>query len=197
MQRRFASRALATPTLRNSFVPAVGITLLWGCAPTTTSVRFYCEAKPPAPEGQQVGGDVKNDPDTHPDFQPKANTSAIGEAEMDMVKKDILDSIRDDEVVLFMKGLPDAPVCGFSKVIVDILDQLGLEYTSFDVLAHPVVRSYVKEVSGWPTIPQVFIKGEFAGGADVIQDMAADGSLQMMLENKKISHRPGKIPRRT
>lgn len=110
-----------------------------------------------------------------------------------MIKKDINDTIREEDVVVFIKGVPEAPMCAFSKRMIDVLEALGVEYTSFDVLAHPVVRTYVKEVSEWPTIPQLFLKGEFAGGVDIILKMAEQGDLQMLLDQKGIKHRDQKI----
>lgn len=138
------------------------------------------------------GGDVTSDPDTHPDFQPRiVSSSSVDPSydEIEGIKKDIRETIAADDVVIFMKGLPEAPVCGFSKKLVDVLEALGLEYTSFDVLAHPVVRTYVKELSDWPTIPQLFVKGEFVGGVDICLKMAESGDLQLLLDRHKIKHR--------
>lgn len=141
-----------------------------------------------------VGGDVDASAGTHPDFQPKAAESTKeNPEEIEAIKKDIRDTIRDEPVVVFIKGLPEAPVCGFSKTVVEILDALGVEYTSFDVLAHPIVRSYVKEVSNWPTLPQLFVKGQFVGGSEIVVEMADNGQLQLLLEKHKIAHRPGKV----
>nr|CCC92713.1 unnamed protein product [Trypanosoma congolense IL3000] len=106
-----------------------------------------------------------------------------------MVKKDIDDTIKSEDVVTFIKGLPEAPMCAFSKRMIDVLDALGLEYTSFDVLAHPVVRTHVKEVSEWPTIPQLFIKGEFVGGLDIVTKMLESGDLKHLLQSKGITYR--------
>ena len=145
-----------------------------------------------APSGGQIGkgGPVEDGPDTHPDFQSKpVQSSAEDEEEIAAIKKDILDTIKEEPLVLFIKGSPEAPVCGFSKRVVDLLDALGVEYTSFDVLAHPTVRSYVKEVSNWPTIPQLFIKGEFFGGQDIIFEQAKEGLLQKALHKAGIEHR--------
>lgn len=142
--------------------------------------------------GSPVGGDVVRDADTHPDFQPRIVSSSTVESsidEIESIKKDIRETIRDEEVVLFMKGLPEAPVCSFSKKLVDVLEALGLEYTSFDVLAHPVVRTYVKELSDWPTIPQLWVKGEFLGGIDICLKMAESGDLQATLDKHGIKHR--------
>jgi monothiol glutaredoxin len=167
---------------------------------TTASVRAFCatplcrvaanEGKGPVPP---VGGDVDDLEETHPDFQPRMISTDLAEDEIAAIKKDIADTIRDEEIVVFIKGVPEAPMCAFSKKMVDVMEALGVEYTSFDVLAHPVVRSYVKEVSEWPTIPQVFIKGEFAGGVDIILKMAESGDLQMLLDEKGIKHRETKL----
>jgi monothiol glutaredoxin len=147
--------------------------------------------------GPAKGGAVDASPDTHPDFQPRTPVLSPADAaaadEVEIIKKDIRDTIKTEDIVLFMKGLPEAPVCGFSKKLVDVLEVLGVEYTSFDVLAHPVVRIYVKELSDWPTIPQLFIKGEFVGGVDVCLKLAEDGDLQMLLDKHGLVHR-GKLP---
>ncbi|CAG9567074.1 glutaredoxin-like protein [Leishmania major strain Friedlin] len=149
---------------------------------------------PAAPTKQAppaMGGDTDAE-ETHPDFQPRMVSSDLAQDEIAMIKKDIDDTIRDEDVVVFIKGVPEAPMCAFSKRMIDVMEALGVEYTSFDVLAHPVVRSYVKEVSEWPTIPQLFVKGEFAGGVDIILKMAESGDLQMLLDQKSIKHRDTK-----
>ncbi|KPA73152.1 putative mitochondrial monothiol glutaredoxin [Leptomonas pyrrhocoris] len=140
-----------------------------------------------------MGGDVDDVEETHPDFQPRIVSTDLADDEVAAIKKDIADTIREEDIVVFIKGVPEAPMCAFSKKMVDVMEALGVEYTSFDVLAHPVVRSYVKEVSEWPTIPQVFIKGEFAGGVDIILKMAESGDLQLLLDAKGIKHRETKL----
>ncbi|CCW64223.1 unnamed protein product [Phytomonas sp. EM1] len=136
-----------------------------------------------------LGGEIDDGEETHPDFQPRAVISNISKEEIDMIKKDVDDTIKEEDIVVFIKGVPEAPVCTFSKRMIDVLEALGVEYTSFDVLVHPVLRAYVKEISEWPTIPQLFIKGEFAGGVDIILKMAEQGDLQMLLDQKGIKHR--------
>ena len=154
-----------------------------------SSLRFSSTAGKDIPKG----GDVQAD-DTHPDFQPKLKLENFDPAEVEAIKADIRETIKADEVVIFMKGVPEAPVCGFSKRLVDICDALGLEYTSFDCLAHPIVRSYVKELSDWPTIPQMWVKGEFVGGVDIIYKMGQAGQLQKLLNDKGIKHRDFTFP---
>lgn len=163
------------------------------------TTRSFCSSNPvwlaPAAPTKDappaMGGDTDAE-ETHPDFQPRMVSSDLAQDEIAMIKKDIDDTIRDEDIVVFIKGVPEAPMCAFSKRMIDVMEALGVEYTSFDVLAHPVVRSYVKEVSEWPTIPQVFVKGEFAGGVDIVLKMAESGDLQMLLDQKGIKHRDAK-----
>ena len=89
-----------------------------------------------------------------------------------------------DDVVLFMKGHPRAPQCGFSAQVVQILDQLIPEYSSVDVLSDPEVRQGIKEFSSWPTIPQLYVRGEFVGGCDIITEMFQSGELKTTLEKQ-------------
>ena len=96
-------------------------------------------------------------------------------------KNKIADLIKSDDVVLFMKGTRDAPRCGFSVAVVEILDELVPAYRTVDVLADPEIREGIKEFSDWPTIPQLYVKGEFLGGADVAKEMFASGELQRMI----------------
>lgn len=105
------------------------------------------------------------------------------------IMKDMRDTIADEKVVLFMKGTPESPVCGFSKRVADIMDAIQVEYTAFNVLAHPTVRTGVKEISGWPTIPQLFVCGEFIGGCDILMEMSKNGQLYDLLDLKEIKHK--------
>jgi monothiol glutaredoxin len=90
--------------------------------------------------------------------------------------------IESDRVVLFMKGEPHRPQCGFSAQLVQILDSLLPQYTTCDVLADPEVRQGIKEYSAWPTIPQLYVGGEFVGGCDIVTEMYQSGELQGALE---------------
>ncbi len=100
-------------------------------------------------------------------------------------ESDIQDQVRQlvnsSDVLLFMKGTRDAPECGFSASLVRILDALLPEYATFNVLADPGLRQGVKEFSSWPTIPQLYVKGEFVGGCDIVQEMSASGELEGVL----------------
>lgn len=90
-------------------------------------------------------------------------------------------AIQSNEVLLFMKGSRSAPACGFSARTVEVLDSLLTEYATVDVLAHPEVREAIKEYSSWPTIPQLYVRGKFIGGADIVGQMFEDGSLEQAL----------------
>src|SRR5881398_2563378 len=89
--------------------------------------------------------------------------------------------VKTNKVVLFMKGSPLFPQCGFSSRAVAILNHLGAEYETVDVLQDPEIRADIKEYSDWPTIPQLYIKGEFVGGSDIMMEMFESGELQELL----------------
>ena len=100
----------------------------------------------------------------------------------DRIKQDIA----DNTVVLFMKGTPVFPQCGFSARVVQILTQMGVKFKGVDVLADPAIRQGVKEFSSWPTIPQLYVKGEFVGGCDIISEMYENGELKQVLADKGV-----------
>jgi monothiol glutaredoxin len=90
--------------------------------------------------------------------------------------------VTENPVVLYMKGTPDAPMCGFSAAAVQILEACGVEeVATVNVLDDPEIRQGIKEFSSWPTIPQLYVKGEFVGGADIMREMFASGELQQVL----------------
>ena len=93
----------------------------------------------------------------------------------------IADLVKANDVVLFMKGTALFPQCGFSSRAVAILDRLGTPYETVDVLQDPEIRSGIKEYSEWPTIPQLYVKGEFVGGSDIMMEMFESGELQQLL----------------
>jgi monothiol glutaredoxin len=95
--------------------------------------------------------------------------------------------VKSNDVVLFMKGTPAFPQCGFSSQVVQILDFLGLDYKSVNVLADADIRNGIKEYSNWPTIPQLYVKGEFVGGCDIVREMFQAGELQSYLTEKGVA----------
>jgi monothiol glutaredoxin len=98
----------------------------------------------------------------------------------------ITNLINENEVCLFMKGTPDAPQCGFSMAVTNVLKHLNVKFKSVNVLEDENIRQGIKDYSDWPTIPQLYIKKEFVGGCDIIKEMFESGDLKKLLEDKKI-----------
>ncbi|MFN9928391.1 MAG: Grx4 family monothiol glutaredoxin [Phenylobacterium sp.] len=96
----------------------------------------------------------------------------------------IAKSLAEHDVVLFMKGEPEQPRCGFSAVTVQVLDHLGVEFVGVDVLQSEPLREGIKTYSDWPTIPQLYVKGEFVGGCDIVKEMFQSGELKTLLEDQ-------------
>ena len=102
------------------------------------------------------------------------------------IKNGIKKLIDTNDVCLFMKGVPDAPQCGFSMTISNILKHLNVNFKGVNVLDDQNLRQGIKEYSDWPTIPQLYIKGEFIGGCDIVKEMFENGELKSLLESKKL-----------
>ncbi|MCF4098766.1 Grx4 family monothiol glutaredoxin [Maritalea mediterranea] len=96
------------------------------------------------------------------------------------------EQVKNNDVFLFMKGTPDFPQCGFSGQVAQILNYLEVEYASANVLESNELREGIKQYSNWPTIPQLYVKGEFVGGCDIIREMAQEGELQQLFADKGI-----------
>ena len=101
---------------------------------------------------------------------------------MTNINEKIKDIINKNDVVLFMKGTPDMPQCGFSMTVTNILKQLKVKFNGIDVLADPEIRQGIKDFSNWPTVPQLYVKGEFIGGCDIAKEMYEKGELQKLLK---------------
>ena len=106
---------------------------------------------------------------------------------MSDINEFIDNAVKTNDVFLFMKGTPDFPQCGFSNQVVQILNYLGVDYKSANVLADPELREGIKAYTNWPTIPQLYVKGEFVGGADIAREMFQSGELQAQLAEKGIA----------
>jgi monothiol glutaredoxin len=102
------------------------------------------------------------------------------------IEQFIENEVKGNEVVLFMKGTPQFPMCGFSGQVVQILDHLGVAYKGLNVLESDDLRQGIKAYSNWPTIPQLYVKGEFVGGCDIIREMFQAGELQDLLKKKGV-----------
>ena len=108
-----------------------------------------------------------------------------------MADQNVLDRIKrevsDNDVVLFMKGTPVFPQCGFSAAVVQVLTHLGVPFKGIDVLTDPSLRQGIKDFSTWPTIPQLYVKSEFVGGCDIVREMFQSGELTELLSQKGIA----------
>jgi monothiol glutaredoxin len=103
------------------------------------------------------------------------------------IEQFIANEVKGNDVVLFMKGTPQAPMCGFSAQVIQILDHLGLAYKGLNVLESDDLRNGIKSFSNWPTIPQLYVKGEFVGGCDIVREMFQAGELQSLLKEKGVA----------
>ena len=99
-------------------------------------------------------------------------------------------AVKTNDVVLFMKGTPDQPMCGFSGRVVQMLDYLGAPYAGVNVLQSDVLRQGIKDYSDWPTIPQLYVKGEFVGGCDIITEMFQNGELKQLFADNGVTLEP-------
>ena len=103
------------------------------------------------------------------------------------IEQFINNEVKGNDVVLFMKGTPQFPMCGFSGQVVQILDHLGVSYKGVNVLESDDLREGIKSYSNWPTIPQLYVKGEVVGGCDIVREMFQAGELQGLLKDKGVS----------
>lgn len=100
----------------------------------------------------------------------------------------IKQDIDANDVVLYMKGTPVFPQCGFSAAVVQVLSHMGVKFKGVDVLADPGIRQGIKDFSSWPTIPQLYVKGEFIGGSDIVREMYESGELAQLFNDKGVAH---------
>ncbi|EEF44744.1 monothiol glutaredoxin-S15, mitochondrial [Ricinus communis] len=129
--------------------------------------------------GMRYSTTVPKDPDTHEDFQPNNKLENSGLSLKDVVEQDV----KDNPVMIYMKGVPDLPQCGFSALAVRVLKQYNTPLSARNILENPELKSAVKSFSNWPTFPQIFIKGEFIGGSDIIMDLHQSGELKQKLQD--------------
>lgn len=106
---------------------------------------------------------------------------------MDSIFENIKKEIENNDVVLFMKGTADFPQCGFSSMVVQVLSHLGVEFRDINVLEDNDLREGIKQYTNWPTIPQLYVKGEFIGGCDIVREMYENGELTEFLQDKGIT----------
>lgn len=101
---------------------------------------------------------------------------------MSNIKEQIQEDITKNKIMVYMKGTPEMPQCGFSKAVVDVMEILEVPFASKDVLADPELRDGIKQFTSWPTVPQVFIGGQFIGGCDIVRDLYSKGELEGMVK---------------
>ena len=105
------------------------------------------------------------------------------------IKDKINNIVKNNDVCLFMKGTPDVPQCGFSLAVSNVLKHLKVKFNGVNVLEDPEIRQGIKDYSDWPTIPQLYIKGEFIGGCDIVKEMFEKGELQKKFDNQNIEYK--------
>lgn len=124
-----------------------------------------------------------NDSNSHDDFKSVKKTVPTDKSE---VLKLIESQIKENDIMLYMKGTPSRPQCGFSSQVVRILNAVGADFSSVNILEYQAIREGVKEYSQWPTLPQLFVKGEFIGGCDIVTNMHTSGELETLLKKEKL-----------
>ena len=112
---------------------------------------------------------------------------AVPQKEANMSIEQFIDNeVKSNDVVLFMKGTPQFPQCGFSGQVVQILSHMGVKFKGVNVLEDPALRQGIKEFANWPTIPQLYVKGEFIGGCDIVREMYESGELEELMKTKSV-----------
>ncbi len=139
---------------------------------------FQCK-----PRVASIGVRFFSNNDSHDDFKPKKKNVPTG---MEDVLKLIDSQVKDNAVMLYMKGTPSQPQCGFSMQAVRILNAVGVDFSSVNVLEYPAIREGIKKYSDWPTIPQLYVKGDFVGGCDIMTSMFNEGQLEKLMKEKKV-----------
>ncbi|GLJ07960.1 hypothetical protein SUGI_0078370 [Cryptomeria japonica] len=122
---------------------------------------------------------IGEDSDTHSDFRSINKAPSDAPSARELVEKDV----KENPIMLYIKGVPDAPRCGFSKLAVSVLQQYGVSFSSRNILEDSELKEGIKAFSNWPTFPQIFIKGEFVGGSDIILNMHQSGELKEKLKD--------------
>lgn len=126
---------------------------------------------------------IRSFSESHDDFKPKKKVIEEG---MDDVVKLIDKQVKDNAVMLYMKGTPQQPQCGFSLQAVRILNALGVDFSAVNILEYPAIREGIKVYSDWPTLPQLYVAGEFVGGCDIMTTMYQEGQLEQLFKDKKL-----------
>ncbi|CAI5735200.1 unnamed protein product [Hyaloperonospora brassicae] len=173
--RRLVARAGRRGSPRTMFAAGAGQHI--ALAPVVAPSRLWFSS------ARSSSNDDDDDDNSHSDFQPQYHAAKSNDKDevLAMIEK----HVKTYPVMLYMKGTPSAPQCGFSMQVVRILHAQGVSFDSVNVLDHPEIRDGVKEFSQWPTIPQLYVNGEFVGGCDIITDMNKSGELAELLATFK------------
>jgi monothiol glutaredoxin len=122
-------------------------------------------------------------------LRPKGIISPQNRGAFDMTAHDTIDTtVKGNDVVLFMKGTKGAPQCGFSSRVAGVLNFMGVDFTDVNVLENDDIRQGIKDFSDWPTIPQLYVKGEFIGGCDIVTEMTLSGELDKLFDDKGVNY---------
>ncbi|CAN8259207.1 unnamed protein product [Cochlearia groenlandica] len=135
---------------------------------------------------------VPGDSDTHDDFKP---TTKSPSGSTDSLKDIVENDVKENPVMIYMKGVPEYPQCGFSSLAVRVLQQYNVPIGSRNILEDQEIKNAVKSFSHWPTFPQIFIKGEFIGGSDIILNMHKEGELEEKLKDVSVNQKSQETPR--
>ncbi|KAJ3678295.1 hypothetical protein LUZ60_002098 [Juncus effusus] len=179
MLRRLVSNSASLAAAAVRLQEKTAFTALNGQGGITTSFKQLMRYSSDASNSDPFANRVNADSATHEDFQPTVKTSHI--TLEDIVRQDV----KDNPIMIYMKGLPDAPRCGFSALAIKVLQQYGVPIGARDILSDMRLKESVKAFSNWPTFPQIFIKGEFVGGSDIILSMHQKGELKDLLSEDK------------
>ncbi|KAI8002351.1 hypothetical protein LOK49_LG08G02286 [Camellia lanceoleosa] len=171
---RFAAAANISSPPRSPFQPSI---ISFSCS--LTSNYGTKAAGSFNHHGMQYSTTMPNDPNTHEDFRPTNKLQSSGLSSKDIVELDV----KDNPVMLYMKGVPDLPRCGFSSLVVRVLKEYNVPLSARNILEDPELKNVVKAYSNWPTFPQIFIKGECIGGSDIILNMHQTGELKEILKD--------------
>jgi monothiol glutaredoxin len=147
----------------------------------------YEEPAAPEPDESETAPDQAADEDTD-DTGEGPHDSERREPEMSDTKTRIDELVNSNDVVLYMKGTKSMPQCGFSSRVAGVLNYMGVEFTDVNVLADEDIRQGIKDYSDWPTIPQLYVKGEFVGGCDIITEMTLSGELDQLFDEKGVTY---------
>jgi monothiol glutaredoxin len=175
---RSSSLLLARTAVRSSAVESASFLPTPGQQPSIVG----CSWRFSSSSSSSGGEDDASGSGSHNDFAPKKNKTVDGEEEaLAMIKN----HVETNHVMLYMKGNPSQPMCGFSATVVNILKKEGVDFSSVNVLEYPAIRDGVKKYADWPTIPQLYVNGEFIGGCDIITSMHETGELKELFAEEK------------